>query len=236
MKLGHKQPVCDNPEGVQGIMAYRNECHFMKVAGDNGNVATAPDIAEPSADSQGINNSSTSAYGAQNWLPTEHQLPILTPSSGMTFEKNGSISGPMSGFGDGSGDSQDTSGTPDGGQSNRPTPNSSSGSDQRMHLNPGQLNSGQNSFQASPISPNQTLMNPGSLDGSTQDFFADPSAFTMPTSLTDQSGAFALPNGWGDIQGQTGVTPVGEGVLRALMNMGPMDAMDLSSWDPNNNN
>ncbi|KAG6006314.1 hypothetical protein E4U43_000455 [Claviceps pusilla] len=25
--------------------------------------------------------------------------------------------------------------------------------------------------------------------------------------------------------------PVGEGVLRALMNMGPMDAMDLSSWD-----
>ena len=216
-------------------MAYRNECHFLKIVGDDGNAATAPDIAEPSNDSQGINNSNAPPYGTQTWLSTEQALPILTPSSGMTFDKGGSVSGPMSGFEDGSGESQNTSGTPNENQSNRPTPNSSHGSDQRTHLNPGQINSGHNSFQASPISPNQTLMNPGSLDGSTQGFFADPNAFTMPTSLGDQSGAFALPNGWGDIPGQSGVTPVGEGVLRALMNMGPMDAMDLSSWDPNNN-
>lgn len=81
------------------------------------------------------------------------------------------------------------------------------------------------------MSPNQTTMNPGTLDGSTQGFFADPNGFTMPASMVDQQGAFALPSGWGDIQGQTDVTPVGEGVLRALMSMGPMDAMDLSSWD-----
>jgi len=32
-----------------------------------------------------------------------------------------------------------------------------------------------------------------------------------------------------------GMQPVGgEGVLRALMSMGPMDAMDLSSWDSGN--
>lgn len=217
-------------------MAYRNECHFMKMSGDDGNAATGPDLVEPAADSQGIESSTTTAFASGTWLTAEQQLPILTPSSGTTYEKNGSVSGPMSGFGDTNGDSQDTSGSPDGMQSNRPTPNSSNGqSDQRTHLNPGQLNSGPNSFQASPISPNQTLLNPGSLDGSTQGFFADPSAFTMPTSLADQQGAFALPTGWGDMQGQTGVAPVGEGVLRALMNMGPMDAMDLSSWDPNSN-
>lgn len=232
--MAAKPPVCDNPEGVSGILAYRNECHFMKIVGDDGNAATAPDIAEPNNDSQGMNNNNTVPYGSQ-WLNPDQQIPILTPSSGMTFEKGGSVSGPMSGFGEGSGDSQDTSGTPDGGQSNGPTPNSSNGgSDPRTHLNPGQLNSGHNSFQASPISPHQNLINPSSLDGSTQGFFADPSSFTMP-NMGDQSGAFALPSGWGDIPGQTGVTPVGEGVLRALMNMGPMDAMDLSSWDPNSN-
>ncbi|KAH8735470.1 fungal-specific transcription factor domain-containing protein [Ilyonectria robusta] len=235
--LGTKAPVCDNPEGVQGILAYRNECHFMKMAGDDGNAANAPDIVEPNTESQGLNASNTGGFGAQAWMSSDQQLPILTPSSGTTFEKNGSATGPMS-FGEGSGESQETSGSPDGAQSSRPTPNSSTGgSDQRVHLAPGQMGgSGHNSFQASPISPNQTLMNPGSLDGSTQGFFtADANGFTMQTTMSDQQGSFVLPEGWGDIQGQTGVTPVGEGVLRALMNMGPMDAMDLSSWDSGNN-
>ena len=208
----------------------------MKMAGDDGNAATAPNIVEPSSDSQGMGSSGAGGFTGQTWLSTEQQIPILTPSSGGTFEKNGSVSGPMSGFGEGSGESQDTSGSPDGNPSNRPTPNSSTGgsSDQRAHLNPGQMNSGPNSFQASPISPNQNMMNPGGLDGSTQGFFADPSGFTMQASMADQQNAFAMPTGWGDIQGQTEVNPVGEGVLRALMNMGPMDAMDLSSWDTGN--
>ncbi|KAK7422201.1 hypothetical protein QQX98_001724 [Neonectria punicea] len=234
--LGSKAPVCDNPEGVQGIMAYRNECHFMKMAGDDGNAATAPNIVEPTDDSQGLNPVNPGSFGPQGWIPPDQQVPILTPSSGATFEKNGSATGALSGFGENSGESQETSGSPDGAQSNRPTPNSSTGSDQRMHLAPGQMNgSGRNSFQASPISPNQTLINPGPLDGSTQGFFADPNGFTLPATMSDQQGSFVMPEGWGDIQGQTGVTPVGEGVLRALMNMGPMDAMDLSSWDNGNN-
>ncbi|KAH6895185.1 fungal-specific transcription factor domain-containing protein [Thelonectria olida] len=233
--------VCDNPEGVQGILAYRNECHFMKMAGDDGNAATAPDIVEPSGGAQGTHNANTTgSFGGPGWIPPNQQLPILTPSSGHTYDKNGSPTGALSGFGDNA-ESQDTSGSPDGAQSNRPTPNSSgAGSDQRMHLAPGQMNgSGHNSFQASPISPNQTLMNPGPLDGTTQGFFADTSRFTLPTTLTtDQQGGFVMPNDWVDLQGQTGVTPVGEsgeGVLRALMSMGPMDAMDLSTWDQGNN-
>ncbi|KAF4971158.1 hypothetical protein FZEAL_9912 [Fusarium zealandicum] len=223
--------VCDNPEGVQGLMAYRNECHFMKMAGDNGNPAAAPSIVEPSGDAQNMATSGDGGFGAP-WMSSE-PLPIPTPSSGGTFDKNGT----MSGFGDLGGDSQDASRSPDGIQSNRPTPNSSiGGSDQRSHLVPGQMNgSGPTSFNTSPILPNQTTMNPGMLDGSTQGFFADPSGFTMPTTL-DQHGEFTMPDGWADIQGQTGGVPqVGEGVLRALMNLGPMDAMDLGSWETNNN-
>ncbi|WAO83376.1 Zn(2)-C6 fungal-type domain-containing protein [Fusarium falciforme] len=230
-------PRCDNPEGVQGILAYRNECHFMKMAGDDGNPAAAPDIVEPNVGGDGQNMGGTAGDGSfsgQTWISSDQQLPILTPSSGATFDKNGTGSGPMSGFGDLGGDGQDASGSPDGVQSNRPTPNSSTGSDQRGHLAPGQMNgSNPNSFNTSPISPNQTMMNTGVLDGNTQGFFADPSGFTIPAGL-DQNGAFTMPDGW-DIQGQTGVPQVGEGVLRALMNMGPMDAMDLGSWETRNN-
>ncbi|KAI5463029.1 fungal-specific transcription factor domain-containing protein [Mariannaea sp. PMI_226] len=240
---GNSKPVCDNPEGVQGIMAYRNECHFMKMAGDDGNAATGPDIIDPgSGGAPGMTNANpntTSTYGARGWMPPDQQIPILTPSSGNTFEKNGSATGTMSGFGEGSGDSQETSVSPDGMPSNRPTPNSSTGgSDQRMHLAPGGMNgSGRNSYQASPVSPNQTMMNPGPLDGATHGFFADTNGFTLQTTLTDQQGGFVMPTEWVDLQGQGGVTQVGEGgegVLRALMNMGPMDAMDLSTWDSGN--
>ena len=49
---------------------------------------------------------------------------------------------------------------------------------------------------------------------------------------------FGMSNGWthsGMQAGQAGVpAPVPDGVLRSLMNMGPMDAMDLSSWDSGN--
>lgn len=196
----------------------------MNPTGDDRN---PPDVVEPDVPMATTDGS----FGTQGWMSAEQQLPILTPSSGATFEKNGSGSRAVSGFGDMTGDSQDASGSPDGMQSSRPTPNSSTGSDQRNHLAPGQLNgSGHNSFNASPMSPNQTLMNPGILDGNTQGFFADTSGFSMPTGL-DQNGGFTMPDGWADIQGQTGVPQVGEGVLRALMNMGPMDAMDLGTWE-----
>jgi len=47
---------------------------------------------------------------------------------------------------------------------------------------------------------------------------------------------FAVPTGW-EMSGQTtGLTPVGEGVFRHLMGLGPMgqmDPMDLESWEGN---
>ncbi|KAL6791599.1 fungal-specific transcription factor domain-containing protein [Trichoderma sp. SZMC 28012] len=230
--------VCDDPEGVKGILAYRNECHFMKATGDNGNSATAPDLTEPSGDSQSMSTSHSNNFGNGAWLSAEQQMHVLTPNSGSMYEKNVPGSGGLSGFGDGL--DQDASGSPDVQSAGR-TPNSSgAGSDIRPHLVPGQMSnaaSGHDSYRASPISPQQTMMNHGGMDGSgNQGFYGDPNSFTMAAGMGVPQQAYGMSNGWGGLNGPAaGIQPVGgEGVLRALMNMGPMDAMDLSSWDSGN--
>lgn len=63
-----------------------------------------------------------------------------------------------------------------------------------------------------------------------------PSGMNDQGQQQQQQGAFSMTTSWGDMAGQAGMPQVGDGVLRALMNMGPMDAMDLSSWDQNNEN
>ncbi|KAL3961699.1 hypothetical protein ACCO45_003222 [Purpureocillium lilacinum] len=212
---GKNQPICDDPEGVQGIMAYRNECHFMKMAGDDGNAATAPDLVENE------NQNSAPPGFAQTWLSADQQsIPVLTPSSGTMYEKGA--------------ENQDAQGSPEGGPSNGPTPNSSgAGSDAKSHLPAGHMNGAttEAAFRP-PLSPQQNMINPshGMDSGNHQSFFGD-SGF-IPQSMPQQSNGFGMPaGGWTDMNGQPAGMPVGEGVLRALMNMGPMDAMDLSSWD-----
>lgn len=225
-------PVCDDQEGVQGIMAYRNDYSYMQT-GEGGNGAMG-NAFESNGESHGLGNTGDGGFSGQQWMASGQSLPILTPSSGTTLDKNGSG---ISGFDNTGGESQGTSGSPDGMQSNKPTPNSSTGggSGERMHLGPGQLNgSGHSSFQTSPISPNQNMINPGMLENNGQGLFSESPGFTMPTTL-DQAGSFTIPDNWADIQGSNGVAPVGENVLRALMNMGPMDAMDLSTWETRNN-
>ncbi|TDZ21908.1 Citrinin biosynthesis transcriptional activator ctnR [Colletotrichum orbiculare MAFF 240422] len=249
---GSRGPVCDDPEGVQGIMSYRNECHFMKISGDDGNAASAPDIVEPGPEAAGGPSSASTGFGGQSWLSAEQPLPYdaavpgsalhastLTPSSGSLYDRAGSSNGNMAGFGrsESSGDINLT-GSPEGEQSNRPTPNSSSASEQRMNMA-----TGGNTFDTSPVPGHQNGGSQNNLDGGVG-FFGDSNTFSMGRtgltpnqrfSMPDTPGAgFGLPNGWGDLQGQTGMTPVAEGVLRSLMNMGPMDAMDLSSWDAPN--
>ncbi|KAK5987633.1 Citrinin biosynthesis transcriptional activator ctnR-like protein [Cladobotryum mycophilum] len=234
-------PLCDDPENVKGILSYHNECHFMKMNGDDGNPANAPEIAETQSqsDSTGMGANRVNGYGTQSWLSTEQQVPVLTPNSGSMYERNAPGSAPVSGFGDTHGENRDASGSPDGAHSAGRTPNSSGGaSDNRSHLAPGQLGSGaggHESFRASPISPQQPMMNhPGVDTNNHQGFYPDPNGFTMATGMGGQQG-FNMSTGWGGINGQMpGMQPVGEGVLRALMNMGPMDAMDLSSWDSGN--
>ena len=240
---GNGGPVCEDRNGIQGIMAYRNECHFMKVPGDTGNIASAPELV----DSQGSGAQADAVRSGQankqapepagtthgSWLNAEHPIRLMTPNSGSMYERYGSGTYAMNGFGgNGNGDSQDVS--VDEGQSNsRATPNSSGGaSESRSHLAPGPMSSsGHNSFQASPIMPQQNMMNGGGMDATDPALFGDATGFTMGTEMSGQHGLFGTGSGWEDMQGQTGMTPDGDGVLRALINMAPMDTMDLSSWD-----
>jgi hypothetical protein len=243
-KVEHAGPLCTDPEGVQGILAYRGECHYAKAQGDDGNPAVTPDIVDGQGDKPGANGG---FGGGQTWLATDRtSVPVLTPSSGTLYEKTGSASGHVSGYGEVNGDGHDGQGSPDAGQSNGPTPNSSGASSEpKSHLAPGSLGGTRQEagFHPSPISPQQNLMNPGAPTdaGNHQSFFGESLTFSMGHNLAgQQNGGFAVPQSWGpEMNGQApppNMTPVGEGVLRALMNMGPMDAMDLSSWDSGQDN
>jgi hypothetical protein len=240
---------CDNPENISGILAYRNECHFMKSAEDDANPANAPDIVEPEPESQGAAQSTSNGFGPQAWLSTDQPMAGLHDTNGSRSLRHQGValtpgSGHLGGFGqsEGSGDSNELS--PDGAQSNRPTPNSSTASEQRVPMAAGTLNgSGRNSFDASPVSTHQNITSQGGVEGNSAAFTYPDPTFAMSTGMTPGSrfampetpmNDFSLPNGWQDLSGQTGMTPVAEGVLRSLMNMGPMDAMDLSSWDSGN--
>lgn len=250
---GARGPICDDPDGVQGIMSYRNECHFMKTRGDDGNAATAPNIVEPEQEGDTGPNSSSAGFGGQLWLSSEQPAAydatrhgisthgtVLTPNSGSLYDKSGSSSGRMTGFGQSESNGDNMSGSPDAEHSNRPTPGSSSASEQRMNM----ASNGSNSFDASPVSGHPNMNSQSNTEASVN-FFNDATAFGIRGTGLTPNHRFSMPetpgpdfgmatNGWGDLQGQTGMTPVAEGVLRSLMSMGPMDAMDLSSWDASN--
>jgi hypothetical protein len=132
--------------------------------------------------------------------------------------------------------SVDTGLSPDAqSNSSRPTPNSSTGSDSRSNLQPGQSASGTTSYETSPAASGPRVpTTDGRLMGS---FFANqPDYSSIPSSgMTPDNSAFALPEtpgrvfdvppGWEMSQQTTGLTPVGEGVFRQLMGLGPMDPM-----------
>jgi hypothetical protein len=259
---------CDNPDGQGGIMAYRNECHFLKTVEDDGNPSTGPDIVEPENESQKT-DSSASGFTGQSWM-SEQRIPARDSTSNRGLPMQGlpvlpSVSGgSMGGFGQSdSATDNDMSLSPEA-QSNRPTPNSSSASDHRPHTNGHQVSgSGPNSFEASPVSAHQPLTSPNAIDSTQQQqpppppppqaYYGGHDAFGInnmnpnqrfPASTTGVPGVsavagvggvagFEVPS-WQDMSSQPGMTPVAEGVLRSLMNMGPMDAMDLSSWDSGN--
>lgn len=224
---GPKAP-CGNPEGVKGIMAYRDQYYTGPQEGNH--------LNGPSLDT-----TNSTGFNSQSWLSAEQSMSDLTPSSGGggLFDKGAS--------GGAQGDNnQGTNGSPTDGQSGGPTPNSNStGRDatadsRNQHLAPGMNNSGRTSFNASPISPQQNLMGTNDISGASgPTFFGNMGDFPGQQQQPQQQNAFSMAsNAWGDMPGQQGQVPqqMGDGVLRALMNMGPMDAMDLSSWDQGNEN
>lgn len=50
-------------------------------------------------------------------------------------------------------------------------------------------------------------------------------------STDPSSNDYMISEGW-NMNGQTAMTPVSEGVLRTIINMGPMETMDLG-WGSN---
>lgn len=235
-RTGKPSTARDDPDGLQSILAFGNDCRHLYVPGDDGG---ARDLAEAQCDGQGPN---PDGFG-QAWLSADQSsMPGLTPGSGPVHEVSASTSGgPLSGFGEGAVDEAETRVSPEVGQSSRPTPQSSGtgGSDGRARLAtgrpPGSGAGGEPSFRAGLMSPQQGMMGPGAVD-----FFGGPGGFAamgggLGGGPQAAAGPGLAPDGWADLGGQaSGVPPLGEGVLRALMNMGPMDAMDLSSWDPGN--
>ncbi|KAL2756152.1 hypothetical protein ACRALDRAFT_1034169 [Sodiomyces alcalophilus JCM 7366] len=248
--------LCDGPNGVAGILSCRGE--FTKPTDNDAHVPPAPDIMgnpgpQPSSDSQ------SRSYTGQKWLPTDPALSheqstgtaalpmqgiILTPGSGSMYDKGASSSGQMPGFGHGEGSGEKSTTSPDGGLSRRPTPNSSSTAEQRCGTTASATESriGRDLFQASRTLDAQDASNRSIAEAHGQSFFGDPRGFGLGTSGLAPGQRFAVggtqvegfglsPGSWGGMAGQGGVTPMGEGVLRSLMNMGPMDAMDLPSWN-----
>ncbi|KAH6636717.1 fungal-specific transcription factor domain-containing protein [Chaetomium tenue] len=170
------------------IMAYSNQCNFMKVPGDNGNPATAPDIIDIDP-----------APGAANYSPAHQPTALPTRDrshTGPYVPSHGLAPPPYYGPPpemDTSSSSNDHSGTsPDG---NGRTPNSSTtggtSDPQRQNLaaatSNGHVNgrSGRNSFETSPASSHQNINSisgttPSDVERNVNAFFStDPSSFSM---------------------------------------------------------
>ena len=243
---------CAEGDGVKGIMSYRNECVFMKSAEDDANPANAPDLTEGETENTRTSVSSSAGMGS-GWLGADQQLPTRERSAahspafaamtGVQFSNPNinPVLSTSSGFGRSeNGETNDASTSPDG-LSNRPTPNSSTASDPRQGLGAGRMSgSGRNSFEASPAPSHGNLgsRSQSEMERNVDAFFNNPSnGFTLGSGMTPlmtaetPGGDFAVPQGWG-MPGQTGMTPVAEGVLRNLMQMGTMEGMDLG-WDSN---
>lgn len=155
-------------------------------------------------------------------IPSQRVIDITTGNGYMNNE--GSSQGANAGL------SPDTAHS----GSNRPTPNSTTPSDTRSNLQPGATKSSGTSYETSPASSNNAR--PSSGDGrSMSAFFNTPTDYTNipPTGLTpgadysmpETPGRFEVPAGWEMGNHTNSLTPVGEGVLRQLMGLGPLDPM-----------
>ncbi|KGQ03050.1 hypothetical protein BBAD15_g11742 [Beauveria bassiana D1-5] len=211
--------LCDNPEHVKGILSYR-ECDYSK-----DDHAKPPPVSEPS----GMGLPGNTAFGGQAWLSVDQQLPMLTPNSGIMYDKaaaNGS--GHISSFGDVNGESTES---PEG-QSNGRTPNSSNGSDGQT------VKQGSSALQifGSGTSPQFPSTGAHFFSPAQQPFQMQQQQHQHQHQHQQMGGpAMSFGNGWDKITAaQQAANMQNEGVLRALMNMGPMEAMDLSSWDTGN--
>ncbi|EJT68416.1 C6 transcription factor Prf [Gaeumannomyces tritici R3-111a-1] len=232
--------VCE--EHDKGLL-YRNECHFFRTAEDNGNPTDAPDITNADGSREAA-AAAVNALAAGSWLSPDSQIPSrdrgqlpeisLTPTSqGVLGSRS---TGSMSGFGQSdNGDTGDMATTPNTGASNQPTPNSSTPSEQRQG-SLGAIAGARSSFDASPVSPHQGAMtSQAEMEPGAGAFFGQQQGFAMAPDISMISDAnaddFSVTPDWG-MSGQTDMAQGAEGVLRSIMQMAPMETMDLG-WSSN---
>ncbi|KAI1647800.1 fungal-specific transcription factor domain-containing protein [Daldinia loculata] len=170
---------------------------------------------------------SADSFAGQNWLAGEQSSATRNQNTSNNNCNHATIPPIMfPGFVEGTGsDSNDISASSNtDGPSNRPTPNSSTASDNRQSATgPGQManSSSRRSFDTSPIGSHQSLGPQAEIDATTAAFFQMGGG---GTGMTPDQG-FTLPDNWA---GQNDMTPVADGVLQHLLDV----RMDLG-WDSN---
>lgn len=249
-----KMPILGNSTGRGNLPpGFRNECNFMKIPADAPNpMDDSPTIDTAAGNDFRRESDPTSGASDQpNWIP----LPDNSPTDQADVQRNmqglalGSLPRNTYGSGDLSNggyvrsesSNNDAGLSPNTGNSgsDRPTPNSTTPSETRAKHPP---TSGGTSYETSPASSHNARVPPPHDSRPMSAFFSTQPDYTnIPsTGMTPDNNAFTMPEtpgrdfqvppGWEMSQQTTGLTPVGEGVFRQLMGLGPMDPMDLG-WE-----
>ncbi|KAI1115407.1 fungal-specific transcription factor [Nemania sp. NC0429] len=228
-------PEHSGPRNGVELIFDEQGCNYIE------NTINPPEIVEPEQQNQGNKGPGSNPFGTQQWYPREQQMSSREPGSRPDNTANGMAITPMiyGSYVENQGsDANDMSLSPNpDGQSNRPTPNSSSNaSEQRCSVgSTGPMaSSGGVSFNTSPIRSHQDLGVQGTeMDTSRTPFFPDHGFGTGMTpgrtfAIPDTpSNDFSIPNGWEP--GQAGMTPrTAEAIMQGL-NI-PMDGLEMN-WD-----
>ncbi|KKA30434.1 hypothetical protein TD95_005218 [Thielaviopsis punctulata] len=242
-----------NPYSSQSPAAalYRNECQFMRVAEDNGNPVQGPNLVDPlprpdrAASASMSQSPAHDALLAANWLnANDRSTPGLSMSNGIVLTPLSGLSATAEApFNNSDPDAMDATMTTEGTASanTHQKPNAPATPEAIAHT-AGQPQTGGMGNRVRAGSTRSSLeaatANVSDATAATQAFFSNANAYGMSQAMNN--GAFdhgATTNGdeyvssWANVSTAPSMTPVAEGVLRTLMNLGPMDAMDLSSWD-----
>jgi hypothetical protein len=231
-----------------------NQCLFTRMPGSMDPLENSAEITVDTENDFRRDSAPTSGSSDQpNWVPLPDHASTDTGSDVRRTLKGLALgSGPRSTYGaqtpafHNENSSNDTGLSPNTGNSgsDRLTPNSSTPSDSHSHsrskVQPGH-NSGGSSYETSPASSHDRV--PTREDTrSMSDFFSGQPDYTNIPSMgvTSPNNAFTMPEtpgrefqvppGWEMSQQTSGLTPVGEGVFRQLMGLGPMDPMDIG-WE-----
>jgi hypothetical protein len=219
--VDEQSPVSDSP-----IAPVNSAGEFHR----NSKSSTQSGNSNPNGGYFGDNLNDNLNWLPQNGLPTRPTAPVPSSSLPVTMVSHFSMQAHLNPYG------QDLDmELSETGPSDRPTPTSSAPSDGRSNLQPGKSqSSNHSSFEASPASSHQAIPDQNrsrTFYSSAQEYSSIPlgstgltpgNAFSMPETPGRD---FTAPGSW-DMSTQ-GLTPIGEGVLRELMGIGPMDM----GWD-----